>query len=90
LLLPTKFTSGDFTLQAKDFDTYTTCAANFTPATAFTYVKGQATATITMLDAFKCGVADEPKNEIWETCYMEIMGAFVFVLFILFVTGKKT
>lgn len=40
--------------------------------------------------AFKNGSYDFEMNEIWETTYMEIMGAFVFVLFILFVTGKKT
>ena len=43
-----------------------------------------------MLDAFRCGLTDIEKNEVWETTYMNIMGAFVFVLFILFVTGKKT
>lgn len=32
-----------------------------------------------------------PKLEsVWETIFMEIWGTFVFVLFILFVTGKKT
>ena len=39
---------------------------------------------------FKDGSADIEKNEIWEVTYMEILPAFVFVLFILFVTGKKT
>ena len=45
----------------------------------------------TKFDIAKLKAGDEmEKNEIWEVTYMEILPAFVFVLFILFVTGKKT
>ena len=42
------------------------------------------------LDAFKCDLLPIDKNEVWEVTYMNMMGAFMFTLFILFVTGKKT
>ena len=42
------------------------------------------------MDAFRDKPTELEKNEIWEVTYMEILPAFVFVLFILFVTGKKT
>uniref|UniRef100_A0A7S3I0K4 Aquaporin n=2 Tax=Choreotrichia TaxID=141411 RepID=A0A7S3I0K4_9SPIT len=45
---------------------------------------------ISLLPALMDGSAEFEKNEIWEVVYMEIMPTFVFVLFILYVTGKKT
>ena len=42
------------------------------------------------LDEFKNGTLVIEKDEIFEVTYMEVLPAFVFTLFILFVTGKKT
>lgn len=80
-LLPNKFTLGTYTFDDKALAD--ACVAGLDSALIDD-------TTMSMSDAFKCGLAPIEKNEVWEVTYMNMLGTFVFVLFILYVTGKKT